>query len=85
MYLGGVEIQVILLLIGCQILVLVVGGRSYQHHPVAVLLTARVKTHDHAIPLEDLLIEGLTISQKGSQDKRRKTITYISVLLVRIL
>lgn len=72
MYLGGVEVQVILLLIGCQILVLVVGSGSYQHHPVAVFLTARVKTHDHAIPLEDLLIEGLTINQKGSQDKKEQ-------------
>ena len=49
----------------------VVGGRSHQHHPVAVFLAARVKTHDHAIPLEDLLIERLTI-KKTKRKLRQK-------------
>lgn len=57
-YLRGVEVQVIVLLISRQILVLVVGGGSYQHHPVAVFFTAGVETHHHTIPLEDLSIKG---------------------------
>lgn len=68
MYLGGVEVQVIVLLVSSQILVLVVGGRSYQHHPVAVVFTAGVKTHHHAIPLEDLPIKGSSIDKKVSQN-----------------
>lgn len=58
-YLGGVEVQVIILLVSSQILVTVVGSRSHQHHPVAVVLAAGIKTHHHAIPLEDLPIKEL--------------------------
>lgn len=53
-YLGGVEVHFVILLVSRQILVLVVAGRSHQHHPVAVLLTAGVKTHHYTVLLEDL-------------------------------
>lgn len=54
MYLGGVKVHIIILLIRGQILMAVVRGSPDQHHPVAVLLTAGVKTHHCAIFLKDL-------------------------------
>lgn len=63
-YLGSVEVQVIVLLVSSQILVTVIGCRSHQHHPVAVVLAAGIKTHHHAIPLEDLPIKGLKEAKK---------------------
>lgn len=66
-YLGGVEVHFIILLVSCQILVFVVDGRSYQHHPVAVFFTAGVKTHHHTILLENLLIgRGGGLKREGS-------------------
>lgn len=56
-YLGGVEVNVIVLLISRQILVCVISGRSHQHHPVTVLLAAAVETHHSPIPLEDLAVK----------------------------
>lgn len=70
-YLGGVEVQVIVLLVGRQVLVLVVGGGSHQHHPVAVVFTAGVKTHHHPVPLEDLQVErsGANVTVLGTEWK----------------
>lgn len=42
MHLGGVEVQVPVQLVRCQVLVLVIVGGSHQHHPVAVVFTAGV-------------------------------------------
>lgn len=61
-YLGGVKVQVIILLVGSKILVLVIGGGSYEHHPVAIIFTAGVKTHHLAVPLEDLPIENPAVT-----------------------
>lgn len=54
MYLGGVEVQVLIQLVSRQVLVLMVGSRSHQHHPVAVIFAAGVYTRHNPIPLEDL-------------------------------
>lgn len=42
MHLGGVEVQVPVQLVRCQVLVLMIIGGSHQHHPVAVVFTAGV-------------------------------------------
>ena len=54
-YLGGVEVHVIVLLVGAQVLVGMVTGRPHQHHPVTFLLAGRVQTHHRPVPLEDLI------------------------------
>lgn len=69
MYLGCVEVQFIILLVSCQILVLVVNGRSYQHHPVAIIFTTGVKTHHYSVSLEDLTIKG---GKKGGKNLKKK-------------
>lgn len=56
-YLGGVEVDVVVLLVSRQILVFVVRGGPHQHHPVAVFFAAGVEAHHHAVPLEDLVQE----------------------------
>lgn len=53
-YLGGVEVNLILLLIGCQVLMRVICGRSHQHHPVAIVLIGGVKA-DHGPILHEHL------------------------------
>lgn len=58
-HLGGVEVNVIVLLVRGQVLVPVVSGGSHQHHPVAVLLTAAVQTQHYAVPQKNLLSGGL--------------------------
>lgn len=42
MHLGGVEVQVPVQLVRCQVLVLMIVGGSHQHHPVAIIFTAGV-------------------------------------------
>ena len=53
-YLGRVEEKLVVLLVGRQVLVLVVGRRSDQHHPVTVVFIRRVETDHRAVFLEDL-------------------------------
>lgn len=61
-YLGGVEVHITVLLVSRQILVLVVGRGSHQHHPVAVFLAAGVKAHNHGVLLEDLHRDGRRVT-----------------------
>lgn len=53
-HLGGVEVQVLVQLVGGQVLVLMIVGGSHQHHPVAVVFTAGVQTRHKSISLENL-------------------------------
>lgn len=71
-YLGGVEVHVIILLVSGQILMFMVSGRSYHHHPVAVFLTAGVEAHHHAVLLEDLSRQ----DYKGRKFKLKATFTH---------
>lgn len=71
MYLGCIEVQFIILLVSCQILVLVVNGRSYQHHPVAIIFTTGVKTHHYSVRLEDLTIK----NKKGGKNLKKMLTT----------
>lgn len=71
MYLGCVEVQFIILLVSCQILVPVVIGRSYQHHPVAIIFTTGVKTHHYSVRLEYLTIK----NKKGITNLKEKKLT----------